>query len=299
MNRSLGLAAAIAVGGVTIAVAIVSDRGGEARVGIASLRAAEADAEVLRGEPLHRTSGDLSVYVPAELAARRGRFDVVVHFHGIPKNQEENAEESHLRAVFVSANEGVVSGAYAKAFTGAGALDRLLAFAERAIDESGRFAGGRAGRVALSAWSAGGAAVTHILSRDADRVDAVIVADGLFSSYEDAAGKSINAAPLEPFVAFARRAEAGEKLFILTHTAIDTTGYPSVRECADELLRELDLPKHAPPGDAPEAGGAPTYAADRGDLHVVGYDGKGAHDHIAQIRALDSAYAALARRWHD
>lgn len=297
MNRSLALSAAIAVGAVTIGVAIVSDRGGDARVGIATLSAAEADVEVLRGAPLRRTSGDLSIYVPAELAARRGRFDVVVHFHGVAKNQEENVDEAHLRAAIVSANEGTVAGSYARAFAGDGALDRLLAFAEREIDETGRLPGARAGRVALSAWSAGGAAVAKIVSRDADRVDAVIVADGLFSSYEDLAEKRINPAPLEPMVAFARRAETGEKLFILTHTAIDTRGYPNVQDCTDELLREIGVPKGPPPAEAPEAGGAPTYAADRGDLHVAGYDGKGKQDHIDQIRALDTAYAALAQRW--
>lgn len=40
------------------------------------------------------------------------------------------------------------------------------------------------------------------------------------------------------------------------------------------------------------------YALDRGGLHVRGSAGKGPQEHVEQIRALDDAYAMLARRWH-
>jgi hypothetical protein len=127
----------------------------------------------------------------------------------------------------------------------------------------------------------------------------VLIADGVFSLYADPKAKEVDPAPLAPLVAFARRAANGEKLFVLTHTAIDPAEFPSVEECADAMLAELGLAKADPPASAPPGGGAPTYAVDRGSLHVIGFDGKGPQDHVDQLRALDAAYARLTQRWND
>ena len=247
------------------------------------------------GEATRKTRGDLAVYVPAELSVRGAAFDLVIHFHGTSKNQETNIEEARLPAAVVSVNEGGLSDVYAKAFAGSGSLDRVVRFAEEVVGAK-RVAGARAERIALSSWSAGGAAVKNILAREPERIDAVIVADGLFSSWEDEAKTSVRREPLRPFVDFARKAAAGEKLFVVTHTAIPTE-YPNVEECTRTLLDELEIEPGPPAPATQPAGGEPTYAVDRGSFHVRGVDGKGAEDHIAQIRALDDPYAELRRRW--
>ncbi len=247
------------------------------------------------GEATRKTRGDLALYVPAELAVRDGAFDLVVHFHGTAKNQETNIDEARLPAAVVSVNEGGLSDSYARPFAPPGALDRIVRFAEEEVGAK-RLEGARVGRIALSSWSAGGAAVKNVLARDADRIDAVILADGLFSSWEDDAKTSVKREPLRPFVDFGSRAMRGEKLLVITHTAIPTD-YPNVEDCTRTVLGELEIePGPALPATQP-AGGQPTYAVDRGSLHVRGYDGKGPEDHVAQIRSLDDAYAELRRRW--
>lgn len=262
--------------------------------GIARVNAATVETTIVRGEPVKKTVGDLTVFVPAELALSGRAFDVVVHFHGASENQEKNAAESGLKAVFVSANEGMGSTPYARAFEKPGSLDRALDLAIRTVDTSGHLdtsAGGapRVRYVALSSWSAGGAAVKQIIARDkdAERVDAVLLADGIFSRFVDPKTKTIEPKPLDPFVRFGRRAVDGQKLMVLTHTAIETPQYPNVKECTDAVLEALALPRSD----------EPVYALDRGELHVRGSAGKGPQDHVEQIRALDEAYAMLVRRW--
>jgi hypothetical protein len=261
--------------------------------GIARVNAATVETTVSRGEPVKKTAGDLTVWVPPELAVSGRAFDVVVHFHGASEHQEKNAAEAGLKAVFVTANEGLGSTPYARAFEKPGSLDRALDLAVRTVDTSGHLdtsAGPpRVRFVALSSWSAGGAAVKQILDRerDAERIDAVLLADGIFSRFADPKTKAVESKPLDPFVRFGRRALDGERLMVVTHTAIETPQYPNVKECTDVLLETLDLPRSE----------EPVYSLDRGEVHVRGSAGKGPQDHVDQIRALDEAYALLARRW--
>src|SRR5688500_1137413 len=208
-------------------------------LGVARLNAATVETTVVRGEPVTKTIGDLTVWVPAELAVSGNSFDVVVHFHGSPDKQEKNAAKSGLKAAFVSANEGMGSTPYARAFAKPGSFDRALDFAIRTVDTSGHLdtSGGppRVRYVALSSWSAGGAAVKQVIDRerDVERVDAVLLADGIFSRFVDPKARTIEAKPLDPSVRFGRRAIDGEKLMVLTHTAIETPQYPNAKECTE------------------------------------------------------------------
>jgi hypothetical protein len=294
--------AALVLVSAGLATAAAVPRGGppEAPAGVTTVLAAAVrpQPEILTDEPHRATKGSASVYVPRELVLAEGRFDVLVHFHGAAKNQETNVAQAGLGAVVVSVNEGTGTTPYSRAFSREEALERVLELAQREVRTRPGAEKAAVGRVALSAWSAGGGAIRAILAgEEAERVDAVLIADGIFSRYEDPEAKTVSQEPLEPLAAFARRALAGEALFVLTHTAIETHGYPDVVKCTDALLAMLDLDKGPPVAEAPDAGGAPTYAAVRRGFRVLGYDGKGKQDHIDQIRALDDAYAALAERW--
>lgn len=314
MRRSSSIAVAalvVACGGG------MHERGGDVRPGVATIHAGTLEAagvstekgtdaperadavggDVVRGEPMRKTEGELALYVPDAIRLRDGRFDLLVHFHGVPEAQEANVEEADLHAVVVSVNAGVGTTAYARRFSADDSFDRVIAFAEREVAAGRGREEARAGRIALSSWSAGGAAVRGILERDADRIDAVLAADGVFSRYADPVKHTIEPKPLEPLVAFARRAMNGEKLLVVTHTAIDASQYPSVAECTAVILDTLGISKEPPSADLRPAGGNPTYAVARGSFFVRGYDGKKPGDHGAQIAALDAAYALLGERW--
>jgi hypothetical protein len=260
----------------------------------------EQGPKIATGEAARSTRGNLAIYIPSEIAIRQSTedkptFDLVIHFHGSAKNQEYNVDEAKLPAAIVSVNEGVASDSYGKAWSGPKAIDRVIAFAEEAVGK--REAGAKVGRIALSSWSAGGASVKNILQNDADRVDAVILADGVFSYWEDQKKHVVKREPLDPIINFGKKAVTGEKLMIITHTAIPTD-YPNVETCTKVVLDALDLQKGEAAAVTQPAGGSPTYAVDRAGFHVRGVDGKGPEDHIAQIRVLDDSYSELRRRWN-
>jgi hypothetical protein len=268
------------------------------RAAAASSEATPRDASTPtpNAEALRKSRGSLALYASADLELRAGgAFDLVVHFHGVAKNQETNLDEARLPAAVVSVNEGVASDSYGRSWSAPHAIDRVIDFAEKAVG-AGRSTTARVDRIALSSWSAGGAAVKNILQRDGDRIDAALLADGVFSFWSDEKKTVVRREPLDPLIDFGRRAVLGDKLLVITHTAIPTD-YPNVETCTQTILDALDLPK-APPFPATQpSGGAPTYAVDRGGFHVRGVDGTTAEDHIAQIRALDDAYGELRRRW--
>lgn len=263
-----------------------------------------ADAPPVQLVPLeaHRTSigHGWSLYLPEGFALRNGRYDLVVHFHGEGRFQERNVDQAGLVAAVVSVNMGGLgTEPYAKAFRSPDGFPRLLAAADAAIAEKVGGPAPKLGRLALSAWSAGYSSVAAVLgdAATADRVDAILLADGLFTAFSDRKKRTVNDAGLDRIVRFAERAKRDEKLFVLTHGAIPTGPYPSVQECTARLLERVSVPKSPATGTGP-LGMRRTYTADTGSLHVAGFDGMTAGDHVKELHAMgESAYPYLKTRW--
>jgi hypothetical protein len=77
------------------------------------------------------------------------------------------------------------------------AFDALLASTQHALDNTRRAPSGHLGRIALSAWSAGFAAVGALFRQPtlAARIDAVLLADGPHANYM--ASRQVNDRALE------------------------------------------------------------------------------------------------------
>src|SRR5262249_20790048 len=148
--------------------------------------------------------------VPTFFRPVAGKYDVVFHFHGIPALQEENFERAHINAIVVSVNMGIASDAYSNAFRAPGSFDAFLGATQKALDKTGRAPGATVGRIALEAWSAGFASVGAILKQTgvAERVDAVLLADGPHSMYD--APHHIYEPGMEKWVRFAEASKRGE-----------------------------------------------------------------------------------------
>jgi hypothetical protein len=242
--------------------------------------------------------GYADLYIPTFFSVDRGTYDVVFHFHGVPNLQEDNVERSRLNAVVVSVTLGIGSGAYSGYYESPKVFDALVERTQREVEKSGRASGARLGRIAISAWSAGFGAVGQILSQpgNVDRIDAILLADGLHANYLN--GRKINDAALAKYASFAERAMRGEKLFALTHSSIQTEGYPSTTDTIGELLVLTDVAKTATPGKVGPRGMRLIYQSDRGDFHVKGYEGMGVQDHIDHIKGMyDTVYPYLKARW--
>ena len=251
-------------------------------------------------EPGYRAHfGHADLYIPSFVRPTNGAYDVVVHFHGLKEAQESNVERARLNAVIVSVNLGMGSGPYEDAFKDTRAFGALIANVERLVGESARAPGAHVGRIALSAWSAGYGAVSAIL-RDATwttRVDAVLLADGLHSNYQNEKKHIVDGAPLAKYARVAEAAKKGDKLFALTHSSIQTYGYPTAGETIGELLKITSVAKDPNPATGPR-GMREVYESNRGDFHVKGYEGMGVQDHIDHIKAMyDTLFPYLKARW--
>jgi len=90
--------------------------------------------------------------------------------------------------------------------------------------------------------SAGYGAILHIIDRakDAARVDAVLLADGMHVGFEPVGFRKVSAISMAPFTLFADEAIAGKKLFAITHSTIQTP-YASTTETAEFLARHRGL----------------------------------------------------------
>ncbi len=239
------------------------------------------------------------LYLPTWLTYQRGSYDLIVHFHGLSKLQETNLDRSQINAAVVSINLGVGTDHYANAFKDPQSFQTLLAETEAEVDKSARAPGAKIGRIALSAWSAGFVSVQKVMSdpTNAERVDAVLLADGFFTSFTNVKKRTINTASLERFVTLAQAANKNDKLFAITHTAIPTGDYPSVEETVGKLLEMTDNPKTPSHAVGPR-NMKETYTVDRGSFHVKGYEGIAAGDHIKQIHAMgETLWPYLKTRW--
>lgn len=253
-------------------------------------------------EPLHvhlTSVRGSDLYIPSHFAPDEGGYDLLVHFHGMKKLQEQNVEQAQLNAAVVSVNLGMGTDSYGKPFARKEAFASLLEEAEREIAQSGRAKGARLRRLALSAWSAGYVSVAKVMNDPAvaAKVDAVLLADGFFTSFTNVKKRTVNEDGIAPFARFAESASRGEKLFAITHTTIPTGEYPSVQECVTKLLEIASFAKKPSPAVGP-GDMKQIYVVDRGDFHVRGYEGRTAHDHVQQIRAMsETLYPYLRARW--
>lgn len=278
-------------------------------------RSARADETLKRGA--HVMLDDGLLYVPAAFHSEDGRFDVVIHYHGNPEIVERSIDLAGLNAIAHIINLGDGSGRYSEPLRNPQAFDTALERIEQRVEKLG-LRSARIRRVALSSWSAGFGAVYHILTSRSrlDRVDALLMMDSLHASFAPASETKLTDLSLRPFVQFGRRATAGEKLMVLTHSAIETYGYPDTTRSADGLLERLGLTRQPV---SPETASPPpvtvdaivktfppdernwmrvTSVTEEGSLVVLGCRGKGKGDHIAHLAQISVAVLPrLVQRW--
>jgi hypothetical protein len=238
-------------------------------------------------------------YVPSDLVARDGAFDLVVHFHGANETVEPRFDRVGLNAVLYTFNVGLGSGKYEALFPDGRALERTLAEAESVLRKRvPGLAGARVGRVALSAWSAGYGAVARVLAHpeSAERVDAVLLADAPHAGFAPGT-RQVSPASIAPYVGYGRRAAAGERLMVITHTQIETPDYASTTRTARAIVEALGLPEGEPePGDDPKM--VMYEREEAGDAHVYGFRGGDASAHCQHLYNVGRyQWAPLAARW--
>lgn len=239
----------------------------------------------------------VEVRVPDRL--RADRTHLVVHFMGAAWLPHQAVATLGRDAVSAVVNLGAGSGVYHRTFSDPAAFDSLLAAVSRAVAEAaGREPAFR--RVTLSAFSAGHGAVRVILAepRHAARVDAVLLLDGMHTSYVPertpiAAGGALDTTNLVVLGAYARRAASGERRMLVTHSEIFPGTFASTTETADWLIARLGLHR-TPVLDWGPRGMQQLAVTRAGRLEVLGFAGNTAPDHVDHLHAMPEL---LRRLW--
>jgi hypothetical protein len=278
--------------------------------------ASGADAHVKRGT--FASVGRGVLYVPTAFSSPDGHFDLVIHYHGNTQLIEASVDAVQLNALVLIVNYGEGSDRYSSPLKVRGAFDQLLGSIETVAAERLHLEHPRIRRLALSGWSAGYAAIGQILGSRSqlDRVDAVLLMDGIHGSFLPGSSTEIHPLTLKPFLEYARRAVAGDKLMFITHSAIETDGYSSTTQTTDALLAALGLQRR--PVTDPAASPAPVTLdvavrafptgerrwltveseVHEGSFTLLGCHGKGKGDHIAHLAQMSkTVLPALVDRW--
>ena len=224
-------------------------------------------------------------------------FDVLIHFHGADPTRKTVVQVARGVA-YVAVNKGMGSGPYADAFLLQDRWPRLKASIGAALRAHTGDERAHIRHLGISAWSAGYGAVNRIVKQDADGVNAVVLLDGLHGSWKFGTTErdhekisSVDLGYIAPIVEYARRAQRGEKLFVLTHSRIDPETYPGVGITADAMLAKLGLvrkPTHVPFGILTQVG-----AVNIGGLHVWSFDGRNEQVHCAHIALIARALTGV------
>ncbi|WP_437592230.1 hypothetical protein [Sorangium sp. So ce1000] len=228
---------------------------------------------------------------------KRGGFDVIIHFHGHEALRKEFVKTAE-GAVLVGIDLGIGSGAYSSAFSAPYVFENLLDSIERAVAKKTGKKKAYIRKLGLSSWSAGYGAIEQILRQPAGkRVDSLVLLDSLHAGYADEQQHKLKVAQIEPFIAFARRAAAGEAFMFMSHSSILPPGYASTAETANFIVQALrGKPRGSSRADV--LGLDMIQRFDRGDFHVRGYTGDDKPDHCAHIGLMaDVVRVHLNPRW--
>ncbi|WP_260706419.1 hypothetical protein [Edaphobacter flagellatus] len=235
------------------------------------------------GKRVDLSSGTL--LIPNTARPQRA-MPLYIHFHGAPWVAEQSIHAVNPRAAIITFNLGAGSGVYSRAFHDPARFQQLLREAAKAIDPSHppEFK-----PIVLSSFSAGYGAIREILkNRDnLSAIDRIVLVDSLHTGYlPDGAPGPLDPAPLEPFLAFAREALAGRKIFVFTHSEIFPGTFASTTETADYLITTLSLQQHPVlkwgPGGMQQLSDVHVKG-----LHILGFAGNTAPDHIDQFHGLE------------
>lgn len=225
-------------------------------------------------------------------------FDVVLHFHGHRATRKTLAQVAE-GVVFAGVELGLGSGPYADTFAAQASFELLVAQIERGLKEHVDDDRAHIRHLALSAWSAGYGAVNSILRYARDRVDAVVLLDGLHAHWapghpRDGTPASVQDTGIRPVVEYAQSAARGEGIFIFTHSTVDPVRYPSTALTADLVLAELGMTPEPVESAGPHG---QSRRARRGDAYVWGYRGGDELGHCAQIPHIAEALHVLEAAW--
>lgn len=233
---------------------------------------------------------------PKGCAGVRNGYDLVVHFHGAHTTVIPRYLKSGLEAVLVIVNKGIGSGAYSNALALRSDVDGLFDRIAKTIAAECGVAAREPKRIALSSWSAGYGGTQQVLRLSPNKIDAVLLSDGLHVGFTDARRRKVRVDQMSEFADFAQKAARGEKLMAIAHSAITPPEYASAGETALSLADAAHAPSW--PVMQQRFGMTQLTAARRGQFFVDGFAGNDKAAHANHLYAIDrTSFARLRQYW--
>lgn len=283
-----------------------------------ALRQQRADAS-LRHDGYTSIPGGV-LYTPESMSSSDGAFDLLLHFHGNVKVVVESVVAAKLNAAVAVVNLGVGSANYEDFYAAPGMYEDILEDIRKAVGRRG-LEQPRIRRVALSSWSAGYGAISTILMRrqEKDPLDAILVLDGIHTSWQDGRRGTLLERRLAPFEQAAHAAASGSILFSITYSEIDPITYAGSRVTAEHLIKVAGQHGALIRDARPEApiyrklvamrGAVAKRDAKRlepfddvrvGGFHAVGFRGSERGHHMAHLFQMGATVLPeLAHRWSE
>ena len=213
-------------------------------------------------------------------------YDVLIHFNGADPVRKLLVQTAG-GLVLVLVDKGIGGGGpYARALGSKLVFPLLKEAIGKALQRHSGKETAHIRHVAISSWSAGTAAVSKILAQGHEGIDAVVILDGLHGSWKQGEKRaqqpsSLDERFLKHEIAYAKRAQAGETIFVLTHSSVDPFVFPATGTTADQLLEQVGV--RAKPLTPDDTAYSQISSADAGGLHVWGFSGKDKAAHCAQL----------------
>jgi hypothetical protein len=215
------------------------------------------------------------------------------HFH-FGREAEDAWRTSRLDAIVVSVTLGMFSAPYDRKLKDEARFGRWIDEVLTSVAEERRSGPLRLRRLGIVSFSAGFGAVGRILPREAERIDALVLLDGLHTYFDKS--KRPDPGGIEAYVKFANEAKAGRKVMVVTHSSIKPIGYPSTTATTAVLLEQIGVEKRPDREVVHDA--QRLYRADAGAFHAFGYEGHTAKDHMKHLWMVgDLVREYVARRW--
>ena len=230
----------------------------------------------------------VEIYIADEGYESR-RKDLLIHFHGSSYVAKYAVYRLQRPVILAVVNLGSGSSVYERAFQHESAFGGLIDSVLEGVSRSKSIEIEASG-IYLSSFSAGYGAIRAILREHQSAVDGILLLDGLHTDYVPprrvlAEGGSLNEEKLEGFVEFARLATEGRKRLLITHSEIFPGTYASTTETADFIIEALNLQRRPVLRWGP--GGMQLLSETRaGGLHILGFAGNTAPDHIDHLHGL-------------
>lgn len=233
---------------------------------------------------LDSSSGQFAqIFIPDYFSVQvNGRYTLVFHLHSASWASEDQIYRSGANAILFNIHLGAFSSPYQNFFLNQSIFSTILVNINTLLQSNLVIQNPQISTLIITSFSAGYAGVREILKVNSyyNQISALNLADGLHAS--DYIPTMVT--QMQDFVRFTVDASNGQKIFLLTHSSIPTSGYRSTTQTADYLINELGITRVL--YSATDEIGTQYSRADTGNFHLKGYFGETANDHLKHLYGM-------------